>query len=155
MKSQFIDNRSGRGNTASMTTDNTSIVQRALAGLIETGDVDALASSLSDDFVHHRPGSIASSKVEWLAAVRAALVPLAGMRVEIHQVLTAGDHVVVHSRRWLPDTGPEIAVVDIWRVDDGLITEGWEIIEPVAQVAANLVWWEPVSTGRDQGRLRR
>ena len=39
--------------------------------------------------------------------------------------------------------GPEITVVDIWRIDDGLIAEGWEIIEPVAEVAANLVWWEP------------
>ena len=143
MKSEFIDNRSGRGNTASMTIENKTIVQRALAGLIETGDVDALAPFLSDDFVHRRPGSTTSTKVEWLAAVRAALVPLAGMQVEIHQVLADGDHVVVCSRRWLPDGGPEIAVVDIWRIDDGLIAEGWEIIEPVAQVAANLAWWEP------------
>jgi predicted SnoaL-like aldol condensation-catalyzing enzyme len=143
MKSEFIDNGSGRGNTASMTTQNKSIVQRALAGLIETGDVDALGQFLSDDFVHHRPGSTTSTKGEWLAAVRAALVPLAGMRVEIHQVLADGDHVAVYSRRWLPDAGPEVAVVDIWRFDGGLIAEGWEIIEPVSQVAANLAWWEP------------
>lgn len=143
MTSDVIDRRRGCGNTASMTTENKNIVQRALAGLIETGDVDTLAQSLRDDFVHHRPGSTTSTKGEWLAAVRAALVPLAGMRVEIHQVLADGDHVVVYSRRWLADTGPEIAVVDIWRIDDGLIAEGWEIIEPVAQVAANLVWWEP------------
>lgn len=143
MKSDVIDNRSGRGNTAFMTTENKSIVQRALAGLIETGDVDALAPFLSDDFIHHRPGTTTSTKSEWLAAVDAALVPLAGMQVEIHQVLADGDHVVVYSRRWFPDAGPEIAVVDIWRIGDGLIVEGWEIIEPVAQVAANLVWWEP------------
>ncbi|MFD0783248.1 nuclear transport factor 2 family protein [Micromonospora azadirachtae] len=142
MKSEFIDNRSGRGNTASMTMENKSIVQRALAGLIGTGDVDALAQFLSDDFVHHRPGSTTSTKGEWLAAVRAALVPLVGMQVEIHQVLADGEHVVVYSRRWLFDAGPEIAVVDIWRIEDGLIAEGWEIIEPVAQAAANLVWWE-------------
>ncbi len=90
MKSEFIDNPDGRGNTASMTTENKSIVQRALAGLIETGDVGTLAPLLSDDFVHHRPGNTTSTKVEWLAAVRAALVPLAGMQVEIHQVLADG-----------------------------------------------------------------
>ena len=125
-----------------MTTENKTMIQRALAGLIETGDVDALAKFLSDDFVHHRPGSTTSTKAEWLAAVRAALVSLVGMQVEIHQLLADGDHVMVYSRRWLPDAGPEIAVVDIWRIDDGLIAEGWEIIEPVAQVATNLVWWE-------------
>lgn len=143
MKSEFIDNPGSRGNTACMTTDNKDIVQQALAGLIETGDVDALGSLLSDTFVHHRPDSTSSTKTEWLAAVRAALPHLAGMQVEIQHVLADGDHVVMYSRRRLPDAGPEIAVVDIWRLDDGLIAEAWEIIEPVADVAANLLWWEP------------
>ncbi|HZO69128.1 MAG TPA: nuclear transport factor 2 family protein [Kribbellaceae bacterium] len=124
-----------------MTTDNKGIVERALAQLIGTGDVDALESLLSDDFVHHRPDSTSATKAEWLAAVRA--VPIADLRVEVHHVLADGDHVVMHSRRWLPDAGPGIAGVDIWRLDDGLIAEGWEIIEPVAQAAANMVWWEP------------
>ncbi|WP_433384055.1 nuclear transport factor 2 family protein [Actinoplanes sp. CA-142083] len=125
-----------------MTLENKSLVQRALAGLIETGDVDTLAPFLSDDFVHHRPDSSTSTKMEWLGAVHAALTPLAGMQVEIHQLLADGDHVVMYSRRRLPGDGPAIAVVDIWRIDDGLIAEGWEIIEPLSQVAANLVWWE-------------
>ncbi|WP_209238173.1 nuclear transport factor 2 family protein [Streptomyces oryzae] len=126
-----------------MTTDNKSIVQRALAELIQTGDVDALEPLLSDDFVHHRPDSTSSNKAEWLAAIQTALIPLADMRVDVHHLLADGDHVVMHSRRRLPDDGPEIAVVDIWRIDNALIAEGWEIIEPVAQAAANLVWWEP------------
>ncbi|GGU95843.1 hypothetical protein GCM10010182_10440 [Actinomadura cremea] len=126
-----------------MTTENRELVERALAGLIGTGDVDALGRFLSDDFVHHRPDATSSTKTEWLAAVRAALVPTAGMRVEIEHMLADGDHVVMHSRRRLPDGGPEIVVVDVWRIDGGLIAEGWEIIEPVARAAANLVWWEP------------
>jgi predicted SnoaL-like aldol condensation-catalyzing enzyme len=131
-----------------MTTQNKMLVQRALAGLIETGDVDALAGALREDFVHHRPDSSTRTKSQWLAAVRAALGPLAGMQVELVHVLADGDHVVVHSRRRLPDSGPEIAVVDIWRVDDGLIAEGWEIIEPVAQAASHLVWWQAAALDR-------
>ncbi|MET7645608.1 nuclear transport factor 2 family protein [Streptomyces sp. NPDC005426] len=128
-----------------MTTENENkdIVRRALGILIETGSADGIGPLLSDDFVHHRPDSTFSTKAQWLAAVEAALVPLAGMRVEIDHLLADGDHVVVHSRRRLPDAGPEIAVVDIWRIDEGLITEGWEVIEPVAQAAAHLTWWEP------------
>ncbi|PZG18182.1 nuclear transport factor 2 family protein [Nonomuraea aridisoli] len=125
-----------------MTTDNKNIVQGALTALVATGDVDALASLLSDDFVHHRPDATSKTKAEWLAAVGAALVPLGGMQVEIQHVLADGDHVVMHSKRRLPGAGPEIAVVDIWRLDEGLIAEAWEIIEPVTQAAANLTWWE-------------
>lgn len=126
-----------------MTTDNKNVVQRALAELVQSGSTDALAPLLSDDFVHHRPDSTSSTKAEWLSAVNAALTPLADMRVEVHHLLADGDHVVMHSRRRLPGSGPEIAVVDIWRLDDGLIAEGWEIIEPVDQAATNLTWWEP------------
>ncbi|MEU5865170.1 MULTISPECIES: nuclear transport factor 2 family protein [unclassified Nonomuraea] len=128
-----------------MTTDNKAIVQRALTQLIGTGDVDALAPLLHDDFLHHRPDAENSTKAEWLDAVRSALTPLAGMRVEIDHVLADGDHVVMHSRRWAPGGGPEIVVVDIWRLDGGLIAEAWEIIEPVSQAAANLTWWAPTT----------
>ncbi|GAA2915968.1 hypothetical protein Acy02nite_91980 [Actinoplanes cyaneus] len=145
MKCEFIDKRDKQRNTRSMTTQSKALVQRALAGFIETGDVDALAQFLSEDFMHHRPDSSAMTKTDWLAAVRAALAPLAGMQVEIQHILADGDHVVVHSQRRLPDSGPEIAVVDIWRVNGGLIVEGWEIIEPVAQAATNLVWWQSAS----------
>ncbi|MGC5381939.1 nuclear transport factor 2 family protein [Micromonospora sp. DT68] len=124
-----------------MTTENKSIVKRALAGLVETGDVDTLASFLSDDFVHHRPDST-STRAEWLAAVHAALGPTAGMQVDILHLLADGDHVVVHSRRRLPDGGSEIVVVDVLRIADGSIAEAWEIIEPVAHAAANVTWWE-------------
>jgi len=46
-----------------------SIVRQTLAALIAAGDVDALASSLSDDFVHHRPDGT-RTKADWLADVR-------------------------------------------------------------------------------------
>ncbi|WP_141579982.1 nuclear transport factor 2 family protein [Actinomadura sp. WMMA1423] len=123
-------------------TTNKDIIQRALSELMTTGSVDGLRPLFSDDFVHHRPDATFSTKDEWLAAVQAALIPLAGMQVEVRHLLGDGGHVVLHTRRWLPD-GPEIAVIEIWRIEDGLISEAWEIIEPVARAAANLTWWEP------------
>ncbi|GLZ59614.1 hypothetical protein Misp05_31900 [Micromonospora sp. NBRC 107095] len=123
------------------TTENKSIVGRALAGLVDSGDVDTLASFLSEDFIHHRSDSTTSTRAQWLAAVRAALGPTAGMRVDILHLLADGDHVVVHSRRRLPDV--EIVVVDVLRIADGLIAEAWEVIEPAAHAAANGAWWDP------------
>ncbi|MEV4718972.1 nuclear transport factor 2 family protein [Micromonospora noduli] len=125
-----------------MTTENKSIVGRALAGLVDTGDVDTLASYLSEDFTHHRSDSTTSTRAQWLAAVRAALGPTAGMRVDILHLLADGDHVVVHSRRRLPGAGPEIVVVDVLRIADGFIAEVWEVIEPASQAAANGAWWD-------------
>ncbi|MDG4809970.1 nuclear transport factor 2 family protein [Micromonospora sp. WMMD1120] len=124
-----------------MTIENKQIVGRALATLVDSGDVDSLAALLSEDFVHHRSDSTTATKAQWLARVRAALSQTAGMRVDVVHLLADEDRVVVHSRRWLPDTGPELVVVDVLRVADGLITEVWEVIEPAADAAANTLWW--------------
>lgn len=128
-----------------MTTENKRIVQQALAGLMEPGGVDALAASLSDTFRHHRPDATVRNKSEWLAAVRDATGPTVGMQIEILHLLSEGDHVIVHSRRRLPGPGPEVVVVDILRIQDELVAEIWEIIEPASHAAANLTWWEPTS----------
>ncbi|ARX88393.1 hypothetical protein SMD44_07880 [Streptomyces alboflavus] len=113
----------GKQNTGQQNADHKLIVQRALAQLVGTGDVDALGKVLSDDFVHHRPDATSRTKAEWLAAVRAS--PLGDMRVDVLHLLADGDHVVMHSRRHHPGTGAEITGVDIWRFDDGLIAEAW------------------------------
>jgi predicted SnoaL-like aldol condensation-catalyzing enzyme len=123
-----------------MSKENKTIVERALSALISTGDVGALGGFLREDFVHHRSDSTFATKTEWLAAVRA--VPLADLRVEVRHLLADGDHVVMHSRRWLQGGGPGIAGVDIWRLEDGLIVEGWEIIESVVDAADHVTWWK-------------
>ncbi|MBN6051549.1 nuclear transport factor 2 family protein, partial [Nonomuraea sp. RK-328] len=87
-----------------------------MAALVATGDVEALAPLLSEDFVHHRPDATFATKAEWLDDLSIALIPLADQQVEIRHLLADGDHVVIHSQRRLPGGGPEIAVVDIWRL---------------------------------------
>ncbi|WP_026930778.1 nuclear transport factor 2 family protein [Glycomyces tenuis] len=124
-----------------MTTGNKELIQEALERVVAAGDIDALAPYLSDDFVHHKPDSTSSTKEEWLAGAR--LAPIADMQIEPLQVMEDGDFVMLYSRRSLPNVRSGIAVIDIWRIDDGKIVEAWEIIEALADVAANLAWWKP------------
>src|SRR5687768_2316411 len=125
------------GTLSAMTTNNKHIIQSALATLIQTGDADALQPFLHSDFLHHRPDSTLN-KARWFAAVGAG--PLADLRVDIRHLLADGAYVVMHSRRLFATGGPEIAGVDIWRVESGLIAEGWEILEPVAEAADHFTW---------------
>ena len=126
---------------AGMTTDNKTIVTQALQQMVATGGTDALEPLLREDFVHHKPDSTSSTRTEWLADVRA--VPIDRLRVEVLHLLADGDLVVLSTRRWLDGGGPGVAAVDIWRLANGLITEAWELVEPIADVAANLAWWRP------------
>ncbi len=52
-------------------------------------------------------------------------------RQTIHRAFVDGDHVIVHVHveRWPGDPG--LAVVDIFRCEDGAIVEHWDVIQEV------------------------
>lgn len=127
--------------TQSTSTDAVRAVTTAFAGLVATGDTGPLEQLLAPDFRHHRPDATSSTKEQWLDAVGGSLERIDGMEVEVKHVLAADDHVVMHTRRRLPG-GPEITVVDICRFEGSMIAESWEIIEPAAEAAAHLSWWD-------------
>jgi predicted SnoaL-like aldol condensation-catalyzing enzyme len=62
-----------------------------------------------------------------------------GMRAEIKRVIAEGDLVVVHSRFAVPGKAevPAMAVMDIFRVQGGLIVQHWDVIQEVPKTAAN------------------
>lgn len=55
----------------------------------------------------------------------------------IHRSFVDGDHVITHTHvvRWSGDPG--LAVVDIFRVADGLIVEHWDVIQGVPESPVN------------------
>ena len=66
-------------------------------------------------------------------------VSKSGLRAEIKRVIAQGDLVVVHAR-WANPSKPEttaMAVMDIFRVQDGLIVEHWDVLQEVPKTAAN------------------
>lgn len=55
----------------------------------------------------------------------------------IHRAFADGDHVIVHVhvRRWPGDRG--LAVVDIFRLEAGMIVEHWDVIQEVPEHPVN------------------
>lgn len=61
--------------------------------------------------------------------------PLIGAAVEIKRVIADEDHAVVHLHLLPPGDDRGIAIVDIVRVEDGLIKEHWDVKQPVPPAA--------------------
>jgi predicted SnoaL-like aldol condensation-catalyzing enzyme len=99
-------------------------------------DPEKVDAHLSPDYIQH------SSLAEpGLAALKAFL---ARVRVEspdatqtIHRAFVDADHVIVHVHvvRWPGDRG--LAVVDIFRCEEGMIVEHWDVIQDVPSDAIN------------------
>lgn len=58
-------------------------------------------------------------------------------RQTIHRSFVDGDHVITHTHvvRWPGDAG--LAVVDIFRVEGGMIVEHWDVIQDVPESPVN------------------
>lgn len=58
-------------------------------------------------------------------------------RTEIKRVFADGDHVIFHVHVRLRPDDPGFAVVDIFRLQDGLIAEHWDVIQPIPRDLPN------------------
>ncbi|NBH08636.1 nuclear transport factor 2 family protein [Amycolatopsis sp. SID8362] len=105
-----------------MSRTNREIVTACFENLFVHKDFDAAKAALHPGFVTHSPG-LPSGRDAFTDAVKNS--PLAGATAEIRHVVAEGDLVVVH----LHVAGT--AVVDILRVEDGLLVEHWDVKQPL------------------------
>ncbi len=96
-----------------------------------SGNPDILRSVLREDFIEHSPGN-PSGRVAFVEFIKNS--PVAAARLELKRVI-ADDQYVAHYHMIERDDEPGTAVVDIWRIHDGLIAEHWDVVQPVPEPA--------------------
>jgi len=118
-----------------MPQSNLEVVQAAYAAFLR-GDMDALPEYFDPDVVWHVPGrSAMAGAIEGRANVIAALTDVAALiaagtvRLEVHDVLASGDHVVglisEHAERDGKAFDDNFA--QVIHVKDGRVTESWNL----------------------------
>lgn len=111
-----------------MSEDHKNLVLKCLE-LYGKGDLDAVVPLMRDDYADHGLPFRTTTRDAWIEA--AGKLPLTELRIDIRALVAEGDRVTMFSRRWLPGGGLDIAVADVFRIQDGLIAERWEVVEPV------------------------
>jgi predicted SnoaL-like aldol condensation-catalyzing enzyme len=99
-------------------------------------DSSAVNRFIAPGYIQHNPmvePGVASLKA-FLDMIRAETPETVH---DVKRAFVDGDHVIVHYhvRRWPADTG--WAVIDIFRVEDGLIAEHWDVIQDVTEGGPN------------------
>jgi predicted SnoaL-like aldol condensation-catalyzing enzyme len=98
---------------------------------IVSGDVrGAYERHVGDGFRHHNP-YFAGDANSLRQGMEEDAAQHPGKKFDVQAVLQEGSYVAVHSRLGRGSAEPDIAVVHIFRFEDGLIAELWDI----AQVA--------------------
>jgi predicted SnoaL-like aldol condensation-catalyzing enzyme len=99
-------------------------------------DFDAASKYLGSNYIQHNPGApdgIEGFKA--LIAMRKEKFP--STKSEIKRAFAEGDYVIlhVHGVREPGDRG--VAIVDIFRLENGKIVEHWDVAQPIPENSAN------------------
>ncbi|MFC7528377.1 nuclear transport factor 2 family protein [Actinoplanes sp. GCM10030250] len=98
-------------------------------GRFAQGDADVLYEIIREDFVTHGPGA-PSGRDAWIEYIKSS--PIATSTLELQHVIADPEFVVAHYHLTPAEGGPGEAVVDIWRFEDFLIVEHWDVSRPLS-----------------------
>jgi predicted SnoaL-like aldol condensation-catalyzing enzyme len=99
-------------------------------------DFTAAAPYFGPRYIQHNPG--APDGIEGFKAfIAQRKEKFPGARSEIKRAFAEGDYVIlhVHSVREPGERG--VAIVDIFRLENGKIVEHWDVVQPIPEKTAN------------------
>ena len=99
-------------------------------------DFEAAAKHFGPHYIQHNPG--APDGIEGFKAfiaMRKEKFPNA--KSDIKRAFAEGDYVILHIHAVREPGERGVAVVDIFRLENGKIVEHWDVVQPVPEKAAN------------------
>jgi|SRR5271157_194621 len=120
----------------SLTEKNRAIVQRFVDLFYRQKDVrQAFATFVAENYVQHNP-----NMPDGREAAIEHLEPMFShpdSRFDVKRILVDGDLAAVHLHGQARKDEPGGAVVDLFRLDNGLIVEHWDVLQPLPKQAIN------------------
>lgn len=99
-------------------------------------ETEEAAEVVADDYIQHNP-AVPDGKEPFVSFFTGFFAENPESRAEIVRSATDGDLVYLHVRSTDAPEQLGSAVVDVFRVEDGMIVEHWDVIQPVPAEAAN------------------
>lgn len=106
-------------------TDNKHLVLKALDEAFNKRDLNAYKNYWSPNYIQH--SAVIPPGVNGLKEAMSSLPP--EFRYEPGQIVAEGDHVMVHGRYSGFGAVKPWIIVDIFRIEDGLLAEHWDVIQ--------------------------
>jgi predicted SnoaL-like aldol condensation-catalyzing enzyme len=99
-------------------------------------DLSAALEYVREDYIQHNP-EVPNGRAAFMAHFGEFVKTHPDLRWDIKRVFAEGDYVIVHGH-WVERPGERgDAVVDILRMQDGLIAEHWDVIQPIPETTTS------------------
>lgn len=97
---------------------------------------DAVLKYVGNTYKQHNP-TVGDGPKAFIEFVEGFAKANPGLRADIKRIIAEGDLVVVHVHMKMSDEDRGLAVIDIFRLEDGKIVEHWDAMQPVPEKSAN------------------
>ena len=118
-------------------TDNNKDIAVAFLEMASSGGVhEAYSKFVGSGFKHHNP-FFEGSADSLSAGMEENARQNPGKTIKVKRAIAEGDFVAVHSHVRLQPASPGVAVVHIFRFENGRIVELWDVGQPVPDETVN------------------
>ena len=97
---------------------------------------EAVAKYLGPHYQQHNPGA-ADGPEPFIGSVKRFAQTYPDFRMESKRIIAEGNYVVLHSHLIRKPGDHGMAVVDIFRLENGKIVEHWDVVQEVPETSAN------------------
>lgn len=114
-------------NETAQAARNRELVERSYREFAN-GNIEYLRTVLTEDFIEHSPGNPSGRDafIEFIAKS-----PVADAQIDLKRVIADEQYAVAHYLMTPHGDERGVAVVDLWRFEDGVIVEHWDVVQPV------------------------
>jgi len=119
-----------------MSAETVQLVRDYLEFVWNQGNTDSAGKYVAEDLIQHNP-NLPNGRAALVDYIEGARKQMPDLRFDVRRIAGEGDLVFAHSLFTANGGGVGIAVVDICRVEGGLIVEHWDATENVPETTAS------------------
>lgn len=119
------------------TQANKALVLKAYQELFGDHDLTALDRYWAANYIQHNPTMTDGRDSVRQLLEKMGITHWPKQKVDFKRVIAEGDLVMTEVVQPKTENSPEVAIVDMFRVENGKIAEHWDVIQPVPTDAVN------------------
>lgn len=110
--------------------DNKTLIESFYREFFNGHDVDSALKYVREDYIQHNPG-VGQGRAHLMDAFREKFEQWPDFRLEISMMISEGDMIAVYLKNVDQSGNTKCRVVDIYRIQDGMLAEHWDVLQPV------------------------